>query len=427
MAITYTEEQRELVQLVRDVARNEVMPHVAAADKAGECPRELYQWGFDLGLHMVEIPEQFGGMGLTYETCAMMFEELAWVDAAYADTFVTNFVAFRNILLNGTEEQARHFVEKTEAGGFAAFCLTEANAGSDVAAMRTTAVLDGDEYVLNGTKTFITNGSISDIGFAAFCLTEANAGSDVAAMRTTAVLDGDEYVLNGTKTFITNGSISDIYVVFAKTDPEASAHGITGFLVDGDTPGLTAGAKEHKMGFRLSDTTEVVLENVRVPRSAVIGEVGCGMSIALNALNLSRAFISTLAVGIMQRALDEAVAYAKQRKQFGKRLIDFEMVQQMLADMAIKTEAARVLVNNCMRQMDAGEMVRKDGAIVKTFVTDAMQEVVSNAVQVLGGYGYSEEYPVEKLMRDAKIFQIFEGSNQIQRMTIAKELDREYR
>ena len=151
------------------------------------------------------------------------------------------------------------------------------------------------------------------------------------------------------------------------------------------------------------------------------------MSIALNALNLSRAFISTLAVGIMQRALDEAVAYAKQRKQFGRRLIDFEMVQAMLADMAIKTEAASVLVNNCMRQMDAGEMVRKDGAIVKTFVTDAMQEVVSNAVQVLGGYGYSEEYPVEKLMRDAKIFQIFEGSNQIQRMTIAKELDREYR
>ena len=163
MAITYTEEQRELVKLVRDVARNEVMPHVAAADKAGECPRELYQWGFDLGLHMVEIPEQFGGMGLSYETCAMMFEELAWVDAAYADTFVTNFVAFRNILLNGTEEQARHFVEKTENNGFAAFCLTEANAGSDVAAMRTTAVLDGDEYVLNGTKTFITNGSISDM------------------------------------------------------------------------------------------------------------------------------------------------------------------------------------------------------------------------------------------------------------------------
>lgn len=380
MAIAYTDEQKELVALVRDVAQNEILPHVAAADEAGECPPELFQWGFDLGLHMVEIPEEYGGMGLSYETCAMMFEELAKVDAAYADTFVTNFVAFRNIMLNGTPEQAQHFVDMTADGGFAAFCLSESCAGSDVAAMRTTAVLDGDEYVLNGTKTFITN-----------------------------------------------GSISNIYVVFAKTAPALGAHGITGFLIDGDTPGLTSGAKEHKMGFRLSDTSEVVLEDVRVPTSAVIGEVGRGMSIALNALNLSRAFISTLAVGIMQRALDEAVAYAKQRKQFDTRLIDMPMVQTMLADMAIKTEAARVMVNNCMREMDRGEMVRKDGAIVKTFVTDAMQEVVSNAVQVFGGYGYSKDYPVEKLMRDAKIFQIFEGSNQIQRMTIARELDREYK
>lgn len=380
MAIVYTDEQKELIALVRDVAQNEILPHVAAADEAGECPPELFQWGFDLGLHMVEIPEEYGGMGLSYETCAMMFEELAKVDAAYADTFVTNFVAFRNIMLNGTPEQAQHFVDMTADGGFAAFCLSESCAGSDVAAMRTTAVRDGEDYVLNGTKTFITN-----------------------------------------------GSISNIYVVFAKTDPAAGAHGITGFLIDGDTPGLSAGAKEHKMGFRLSDTSEVVLEDVRVPASAVIGEVGRGMSIALNALNLSRAFISTLAVGIMQRALDEAVAYAKQRKQFDTRLIDMPMVQTLLADMAIKTEAARVMVNNCMQEMDRGEMVRKDGAIVKTFVTDVMQEVVSNAVQVFGGYGYSKDYPVEKLMRDAKIFQIFEGSNQIQRMTIARELDREYR
>lgn len=380
MALAYTDEQKELIALVRDVAQNEILPHVAAADEAGECPMELFQWGFDLGLHMVEIPEEYGGMGLSYETCAMMFEELARVDAAYADTFVTNFVAFRNIMLNGTPEQARHFVEMTEEGGFAAFCLSESCAGSDVAAMRTTAVREGDEYVLNGTKTFITN-----------------------------------------------GSISSIYVVFAKTDPAAGGRGITGFLVDGGTPGLSAGAKEHKMGFRLSDTSEVVLDNVRVPASTVIGEEGRGMTIALNALNLSRAFISTLAVGIMQRALDEAVAYAKQRRQFDTRLIDMPMVQTMLADMAIKTECARVVVNHCMRRMDAGEMVRKEGAIVKTFVTDAMQEVVSNAVQVFGGYGYSKEYPVEKLMRDAKIFQIFEGSNQIQRMTIARELDREYR
>lgn len=380
MGICYTDEQKELIALVRDVAENEVKPHVAAADEAGECPMELFKWGFDLGLHMVEIPEEFGGMGLGYETCAMMFEELAKVDAAYADTFVTNFVAFRNIHLYGTPEQARHFVDKTEAGGFAAFCLTEANAGSDVAAMRTTAVRDGDEYVINGTKSFITN-----------------------------------------------GSISSVYVVFAKTDPEAGGKGISGFLVDAGTPGLSAGAHENKMGFRLSDTCEVVFDNVRVPASARIGEEGQGMHIALDALNLSRAFICTLGVGMMQRALDEAVSYARQRKQFGKRLIDLQMVQSMLADMAIKTETARILVNSCMKQMDRGEMVRKEGAIVKTFVTDAMQEVTSNAVQVLGGYGYSKEYPVEKLMRDAKVFQIFEGSNQIQRMTIAKELDREYR
>lgn len=380
MGVFYTDEQKELIALVRDVAENEVKPHVPAADEAGKCPDELFKWGFDLGLHMVEIPEEFGGMGLGYETCAMMFEELAKADAAYADTFVTNFVAFRNIHLYGTPEQAQHFVDQTEDGGFAAFCLTEANAGSDVAAMRTTAVREGDEYVINGTKSFITN-----------------------------------------------GSISSVYVVFAKTDPAAGGKGISGFLVDAGTPGLSAGAHENKMGFRLSDTCEVVFDNVRVPASARIGEEGQGMRIALDALNLSRAFICTLGVGIMQRALDEAVAYARQRKQFGQRLIDLQMVQAMLADMAIKTETARVLVNSCMQQMDRGEMVRKEGAIVKTFVTDAMQEVVSNAVQVLGGYGYSKDYPVEKLMRDAKVFQIFEGSNQIQRMTIAKELDREYR
>lgn len=375
MTLPYTEEQRELMAAVREVARNEVAPHVAAADEAGACPLDLYQWGFDMGLHMVEIPEEYGGMGLSYETCAMLFEELAWADSGYADTFVTGFVAFRNILLAGTPAQARRFADVLAPGAFAAFCLTEAGAGSDVAALRTTAVLDGDEYVINGTKSFITN-----------------------------------------------GSIASLYVVFAKTDPAAGARGITGFLVDGSAPGLSAGAKEHKMGFRLSDTCEVVFDNVRVPREAVIGEVGGGMAVALGALNLSRAFISTLAVGIMQRALDEAVAYARERRQFGRPIIEFEMVQAMLADMAVKCQASRAVVNNCMRLIDAGADVRVAGSVVKTFVTDALQEVTSDAVQVLGGYGYSKDYPVEKLMRDAKVFQIFEGTNQIQRLTIAREL-----
>ena len=335
MTLPYTEEQRELMAAVREVARNEVAPHVAAADEAGACPLDLYQWGFDMGLHMVEIPEEYGGMGLSYETCAMLFEELAWADSGYADTFVTGFVAFRNILLAGTPAQARRFADVLAPGAFAAFCLTEAGAGSDVAALRTTAVLDGDEYVINGTKSFITN-----------------------------------------------GSIASLYVVFAKTDPAAGARGITGFLVDGSAPGLSAGAKEHKMGFRLSDTCEVVFDNVRVPREAVIGEVGGGMAVALGALNLSRAFISTLAVGIMQRALDEAVAYARERRQFGRPIIEFEMVQARLADRAVKCQASRAVVNNCMRLIDAGADVRVAGSVVKTFVTDALQEVTRDRKSV---------------------------------------------
>ena len=181
------------------------------------------------------------------------------------------------------------------------------------------------------------------------------------------------------------------------------------------------------MGLRLSNTTDVTFENVRVKASAMLGEEGSGFKLALNALNLSRAFVATMAVGIMQRALDESVKYAKERKQFGQPLISFQMVQQLLADMAIKIEASRCLVNNTMRMMDNGSLVRKEGSITKTFVSDCAQEVTSNAVQIFGGYGYSKEYPVEKLMRDCKVFQIFEGANQIQRMTIAGELNREYK
>lgn len=379
MTLMYTEEQRELITLVRDMAEHEIKPYVKDADVVGECPRELFEWGFKLGLHLVEIPEEFGGTGLSYETCAMLFEELAKVDAGYAITFVTTFVALRNVILAGTKEQARHFADIVRQDKFAAFALTESNAGSDTAAMRSTAVRDGDEYVLNGTKMFITN-----------------------------------------------GSLASVYVAFFKTDPAAGARGITAFIIDRDMSGVSAGAHENKMGLRLSNTTEVVFEDVRVPADRVLGDLGGGLKLALNALNLSRAFVATMAVGIMQRALDEAVEYAQQRKEFGEPIIDFQFVQGMLADMAIKVEASRCLVNNTMRLMDAGSLVRKEGAITKTFVTDCLQEVTSNAVQVFGGYGYSKEYPVEKLMRDAKIFQIFEGTNQIQRTTIARELNREY-
>ena len=352
MSLMYTEEQKALIALVKEMAENEIKPYVKDADEKGECPKELYKWGFDMGLHMLEVPAEYGGAGLSYETTAMIFEELAKVDAGYAITFVTSFVALRNVILAGTREQGQYFADKVAPGAFAGFALTEPNAGSDPAAMRATAVKDGDEYILNGTKTFI---------------------------------------------------------------------------IDADAPGVTVGAHENKMGLRLSNTTDLIFENVRVKASAMVGPEGSGFKLAMNALNLSRAFVATLAVGIMQRALDESVKYAKERKQFNTPIIKFQMVQQMLADMAINIEASRCLVNNTMKMMDAGIMVQKEGSICKTFVSDCAQEVTSNAVQIFGGYGYSKEYPVEKLMRDVKVFQIFEGANQVQRLTIANVLNKEYK
>ncbi|MFB0919261.1 MAG: acyl-CoA dehydrogenase family protein [Oscillospiraceae bacterium] len=380
MSLIYTDDQKELIEMVRSMAEKEIKPHIAECDEKGECPIELFKPVIDMGLHLLEIPEEYGGEGMSFETTAMVFEELAKVDAGYADTIVTNFVALRNVILAGTKEQARRFADVVVPGNFACFAITEPGAGSDAGALRATAVRDGDYYILNGTKTFATN-----------------------------------------------GACASIYVSFFKTNPSAGKKGISAFMIDRDSKGLTIGAHEKKMGFRLSNTTELIFDNVRVPAENRIGAEGEGLHIALNALNLSRAFIATLGVGIMQRALDEAMAYATQREQFGQPIIKFQLVQAMLADMAIKIEASRCLVNNTMKLMDAGQLVQKEGAITKTFVTDCMQEVTSNAVQIFGGYGYSKEYPVEKLMRDAKIFQIFEGTNQIQRLTIAKALEQEYK
>lgn len=380
MSLIYTTEQKELISLVKEMAENEIKPYVQELDEKGECPRELFKYAFDMGLHMLEVPEEYGGTGLSYETTAMIFEELAKVDAGYAITLVTTFVALRNVILSGTPEQAKYFADIIAPGNFAAFALTEPNAGSDVASLRGTAYVDGDEYVLNGSKTFITN-----------------------------------------------GELASLFIGFFKTDTQAGSKGISAFIIDRDTPGITIGKHENKMGLRLSNTTDVTFENVRVPVKNRLGEEGSGLKLALNTLNLSRAFVATLAVGIMQRALDESVKYAKERKQFNKPIIKFQMVQQLLADMAIKVEASRALVNNTMKLMDNGSLVQKEGSITKTFVSDCAQEVTSNAVQIFGGYGYSKEYPVEKLMRDVKVFQIFEGANQIQRMTIARELEKEYK
>lgn len=379
MSIPYTEDQRTLIEMVRQMMEKEVKPHVAECDKTGVCPIELFQPAIDMGLHMLEIPEEYGGTGMDFQTTAMVYEEIAKVDAAFAATLVTNFVALRNVIIAGTPQQAKYFADIIASGKFACFAITESNAGSDTGALRGTAVRDGDDYILNGVKTFCTN-----------------------------------------------GAIASLFITFFKTDPSKGNKGISCFMVDADTPGVTIGSHEDKMGFRLTNTTETIFDNVRIPKDRLIGEEGKGLSIAMKGLGLSRAFLGTMGVGIMQRALEEAVRYAKQRQQFGQPIIKFQMVQALLADMAIKTEASRCVVHNAMRLIDQGSIVPFEGSITKCFVTDSMQEVTSNAVQVFGGYGYCKDYPVEKLMRDAKIFQIFEGSNQIQRINIAKILEKEY-
>ncbi|MEN1974168.1 MULTISPECIES: acyl-CoA dehydrogenase family protein [unclassified Cellulomonas] len=378
MALILTEEQSELVAMVREFVQKEVAPHIGAADKAGELPPGFFGPAFEMGLHMLEIPEEFGGGGLDFATTAMVFEELGKVDAGYAITLVSTFVALRNVILAGTPEQAQLFADLVAPGGLGAFVLSEPGAGSDAAAIRTTAVRDGDEYVLNGTKTWITN-----------------------------------------------GGIAKVYAVLAKTDPAAGHRGISCFIVETDRPGVSWGTHEDKCGLRTSNTCDVVFDEVRVPADHRVGAEGEGFRIAMRGLDFSRAFMATICVGMMQRALDEAVAYARQREQFGQPIIEFQLVQKLLADMAAQTEAARCLVHNTMRLMDAGLPVTKEGAITKMLVSDMLQDVVSKAIQVLGGNGYTKEYPVEKIFRDAKVFQIMEGTNEIQALVIGRALARE--
>ncbi|WP_169166277.1 acyl-CoA dehydrogenase family protein [Cellulomonas taurus] len=379
MALIYTEEQSELIAMVREFVTKEIQPQIAECDRVGECPPDFFDSAFEMGLHLLEIPEEFGGGGLDFETTAMVFEELGKVDAGYAITLVSTFVALRNVILAGTPEQAKLFADL-----------------------------------------------IADGGLGAFVLSEPGAGSDAAAIRTSAVLDGDEWVLNGTKTWITNGGISKVYAVLATTDPDAGHRGISCFIVETDRPGVSWGHHEDKCGLRTSNTCDVVFDEVRIPADHLIGEPGTGFKVCMSGLNLSRAFMATICVGMMQRALDEAVRYATERRQFGEPIIHFQLVQKLLADMAAQTEAARCLVNNTMRLMDAGQPVVKEGAITKMLVTDMLQDVVSKAVQVFGGNGYTKEYPVEKLFRDAKVFQIMEGTNEIQALVIGKALEREY-
>lgn len=373
-----TEEQKDFVKMYREFARKEVAPISGEYDRRGEFPLELYKKAAQTGLTTLTLPEEYGGAGLSHLTSTMITEEIARADAGFAVSVGAGLLAATPVLLSKNETLIRKVTE----------CL-----------------VDG--------------------GAAAFCLTEADAGSDAAALKTRATADGDSYIINGVKTFITNGGIADLYIVFATVDPTLGTKGITAFLVERNRPGVSVGKEEDKMGIRLSNTTEVIFEDVRIPASNRIGEIGQGLKLALKTLDHTRGEGSAAAVGICQAAIDKALAYAKERKTFGKPIIANQGISFMLADMEIQTVAARMLVRHSAELLDRGIVDAQMGSIAKTFAGDTAVKVALDAIQILGGFGYSREYPVEKLLRDAKIFQIFEGTNQIQRMTIAGALARQ--
>jgi len=370
-----TDQQQEIRKLVRSFMEKKVKPYINEYERNSEFPVALHKEAFEIGLHGFEIPREFGGTNVGYKTSAVIYEELGKIDAGFALTICATNLALKPVLISGTQAQKALF----------------------------------SRLILEG-------------GYASFGLTEPNAGSDAASISTVAVRDGDEYVLNGSKCFITNGAYANVYTILALTDPSKGARGLTAFIVERDRTGISVGKEEDKMGIRTSNTVEVVLQDVCVPVENRLGEEGQGFKIAMKTLDISRPFVGNIAVGMAQRALDEAVAYAKQRVTFGQPIANYQAIQFMLADMAIKVDTARQMCVHAVDLLEAGLPMSKEAAIAKCYSTDILVDVASDAIQVLGGYGYMKEYPVEKILRDSKIFQIFEGTNQIQRMVVSGAL-----
>lgn len=368
------EEQLTLRNLVRDFAQKRVKPTCREAEKNAVVPEELVREAMDMGLNLVTVPEEYGGLGLDRWTYAIIREELARGDSGFASR-VFGF-GWDPLKIAGNDEQ-----KKWVSG-----------------------------LMLNG-------------GILAFALTESESGSNAGAMKTRAEKDGDDYIINGGKTFITNGDCADVFVIFAVTDKDKGTNGgITAFLLPKDTPGFKVGEHEDKMGIRCVHTNSLYFDNVRLNEKYRLGQEGDGYKIAMNILAESRPCTAASAVGVAQSALDEAIKYSKERVVFGKEIWKHQAVGFMLADMEMRTQAARQMVWGACKSADAGVNSVKLSSLAKTMAGDTAMFVAENAVQVLGGYGYSREYPVEKLMRDAKIYQIFEGTNQIQRMIISGRL-----
>ena len=367
------DEAKDLLATVKEFCEKEVKEQCKEFDVSGEWAEEMYAKAGEMGLNAIEVPEEYGGIGISKTTYAALYEEMAKADAGFFTTMAVTNLALKPLIIGKREDLAQKAADILIGGGYGAFCLTEPMAGSDASNNKTTAVKDGDEYVLNGRKCFITN-----------------------------------------------GGIADFYIVTAMTDKSKGVKGMSAFYVEKGTPGLSAGKEENKMGIRTSNTTDVVFEDMRIPASALIGNEGDGFKIAMKTLDMARAVMGIGAVGIAQRCIDEAVAYSKQRITFGQPIGKFQAIQFMIADMEIKTETARQMSLHALQLQEEGLPFGKESAIAKCYAGDIAVEVALDAIQILGGYGYSREYPVEKLLRDAKIFQIYEGTNQIQRTVISR-------
>ncbi|MFA7613116.1 MAG: acyl-CoA dehydrogenase family protein [Candidatus Caldatribacteriota bacterium] len=376
MDFQLTQEQIEIKELALKFARNEMIPVAQEYDEKGIFPKELFKKAWELGLINTCIPAEYGGAGFTSLDSVIISEALAYGCMGINTSFMANDLALLPIVLGGNDEQKKKFL-----------------------------------------TPFTT-----DFKIASFCLTEPGNGSDAAGIKTTIKEDGDHWVINGEKMWITNAGHADLFVVYGTIDLSLKHKGISAVVVEAGTEGIELGKKEDKMGHRSSDTRGIRFNNVRVPKENMLGKPGDGWTIAMNTLDHSRPLVASSALGGAQRALDLSIQYSKERTQFGVPIAKHQAIQFMIAEMGMKVEAARLLVHKAAWLCDQGQKNTEIASYAKAFASDSCMQITTDAVQIYGGYGYSKEYPVEKLMRDAKLIQIYEGTSQIQRLVMAREL-----
>jgi acyl-CoA dehydrogenase len=371
-----TEDQIALQEMAHEFAANEMRPKAAAYDQGHTFPEDVMRKAFEVGFLTCTVPAEYGGVGLSEVDTAIVSEELAWGCAGMYTTMMANSLAFTPILLFGTDEQKKRL--------FAPF--------------------------------------LKSMAFASYCLTEREAGSDTSAIKTTARKDGSDFIINGSKCFITNGGVASLYVVFANSAPGKGPRGLSVFAVPRDTPGVSVGKVEDKFGHRASNTTELFFEDVRVPAANLIGREGLGFIVAMRTFDKTRAAVGAAGVGVARAALEHAVAYSKTRVQFGKPIATFQATAFKLAQMAMDVDAARLMVWRAAWLLDQGRPNGKESAMAKCLGSDVGMRNALEALQIFGGYGYMKDYPIEKLVRDAKLLQIYEGTNEIQRLVISRDV-----